>query len=382
MEDEHESGNWSPTSEDLLESHYPLHRACRDGDLDAMSLLLSNGPDFYQEDGLYGWTPIHWAANFGKLACLRKLVIERSVGLDTITSKFSQTALHFAAQSNQPHCVQWLVQSGANLLIQDYMGETALHKAARTGNMECVSLLISQGTKVSIKNHNGQTPSQLAAACGYQECAAYIERASQTEHAQGVYGLPTSNPSNGLTQNSQVVPNGNEMELDDDMETDLSVLPEGHRVNPLAGTKRSRDDCDEEECKKSRRDEPEHWNNQNGLLQNTNGFSHHGNYQNGFIKNQMNGYNNHINGTIPSEINQHCNGKVNNGFLHFPNLFSQNGSVKNQNGLPHMDAANLPVNNNSICISTSTEEHYSSITHQQGYDSLLVQSFGNQYDGS
>lgn len=96
----------------------------------------------------------------------------------------------------------------------------------------------------------------------------------------------------------------------------------------------------------------------------------------------MNGYNNHINGTIPSEINQHCNGKVNNGFLHFPNLFSQNGSVKNQNGLPHMDAANLPVNNNSICISTSTEEHYSSITHQQGYDSLLVQSFGNQYDGS
>ncbi|CAG2252502.1 unnamed protein product [Mytilus edulis] len=125
---------------------------------------------------------------------------------------------------------------------------------------------------------------------------------------------------------------------------------------------------------------PEHWNNQNGLLQNTNGFSHHGNYQNGFIKNQMHGYNNHINGTIPSEINQLCNGKVNNGFLHFSNLFSQNGSVKNQNGLPHMDAAT--VNNNSICISTSTEEHYSSITHQQGYDSLLVQSLGNQYDGS
>ncbi|XP_076117027.1 uncharacterized protein LOC143084857 isoform X3 [Mytilus galloprovincialis] len=275
MEDEHESGNWSPTSEDLLETHYPLHRACRDGDLDAMSLLLSNGPNFYQEDGLYGWTPIHWAANFGKLACLRKLVIERSVGLDTITSKFSQTALHFAAQSGQSHCVQWLVQSGANLLIQDYMGETALHKAARTGNMECVSLLISQGTKVSIKNHNGQTPSQLAAACGYQECAAYIERASQTEHAQGVYGLPTINPSNGLTQNSQVVPNGNEMELDDDMETDLSVLPEGHRVNPLAGTKRSRDDCDEEECKKSRRDDVL-WEENNHLQLKQNGFNHQG----------------------------------------------------------------------------------------------------------
>ncbi|CAC5383520.1 Ankyrin repeat domain-containing protein 10 [Mytilus coruscus] len=381
MEDEHESGNWSPTSEDLLESHYPLHRACRDGDLEAMSLLLSNGPDFYQEDGLYGWTPIHWAANFGKFTCLMRL-IEQGCNCDYSTERLNQTPLHMAAHSGKGHCLKWLLHSGAAINRQDYMGETALHKAARTGNMECISLLISQGTKLLIKNHNGQIPSQLAAACGYQECAAYIERAAQTEHAQGVYGLPTYNPSNEFTQNSQVVTNGNAMESDDDMETDLSVLPEGHRVNPLAGTKRSRDDCDEEECKKSRRDEPEHWSNQNGFLQNTNGFSHHDNYQNGFIKNQMNGYNNHINGTIPNGINQHCNGKVNNGFLQFPNLFSQNGSIKNQNGLPQMDAESLPVNNNSICISTSTEEHYSSINQQQGYDSLLVQSLGNQYDGS
>jgi hypothetical protein len=43
-------------------------------------------------------------------------------------------------------------------------------------------------------------------------------------------------------------------EEDDDMETDMSVLPMGHRVNPLAGTKRSREHCDEDECKKSRKD--------------------------------------------------------------------------------------------------------------------------------
>ena len=43
-------------------------------------------------------------------------------------------------------------------------------------------------------------------------------------------------------------------EEDDDMETDMSVLPKGHRVNPLAGTKRSREHCDEDECKKSRKD--------------------------------------------------------------------------------------------------------------------------------
>lgn len=67
MGEAHECGSWSPMSENLMESQYPLHRACRDGDLEALSLLLSVGTDFYQEDGFYGWTPIHWAAHFGKV---------------------------------------------------------------------------------------------------------------------------------------------------------------------------------------------------------------------------------------------------------------------------------------------------------------------------
>lgn len=104
----------------------------------------------------------------------------------------------------------------------------------------------------SIRNHNGQTPSQLAADCGYQDCAAYIERAAQIEQAQGVCSLPSVNPSKDLrTEQNGVVTNGNAME-DDDMDTDL--MPSSYKVNPLAGIKRGRDDCDDEECKKSRRD--------------------------------------------------------------------------------------------------------------------------------
>lgn len=81
MGEAHEEGSWSPTSENLMESQYPLHRACRDGDLEALSLLLSVGTDFYQEDGFYAWTPIHWAAHFGKvnlriiLNCLYKIIL-------------------------------------------------------------------------------------------------------------------------------------------------------------------------------------------------------------------------------------------------------------------------------------------------------------------
>ena len=47
---------------------FPAHRACRDGDIDCLvSLLSTDNVDFYEEDDFYGWTPVHWAAYFGKV---------------------------------------------------------------------------------------------------------------------------------------------------------------------------------------------------------------------------------------------------------------------------------------------------------------------------
>jgi len=61
-------GGWSSVSEDMLTRSFPIHRACRDGDIDQLTALLSAGEvDLYIEDDFYGWTPIHWAAYFGKV---------------------------------------------------------------------------------------------------------------------------------------------------------------------------------------------------------------------------------------------------------------------------------------------------------------------------
>ena len=60
------------SSEEVLNSRFPLHRACRDGDVGALCSLLqrtSNPADLSVEDTFYGWTPIHWAAHFGKVTC-------------------------------------------------------------------------------------------------------------------------------------------------------------------------------------------------------------------------------------------------------------------------------------------------------------------------
>lgn len=59
---------WSKASEDILKCRYPLHKACREGDIEALSLLIVPGQhNILLEDEFYGWTPAHWAAYFGKV---------------------------------------------------------------------------------------------------------------------------------------------------------------------------------------------------------------------------------------------------------------------------------------------------------------------------
>lgn len=58
------------SSEEVLNIRFPLHRACRDGDVGALCSLLqftTNQADLAVEDSFYGWTPLHWAAHFGKV---------------------------------------------------------------------------------------------------------------------------------------------------------------------------------------------------------------------------------------------------------------------------------------------------------------------------
>ena len=68
MDQSHGLGNWTPRNEALMNNSFPAHRACRDGDIDCLASLLStDSVDFFEEDDFYGWTPIHWAAYYGKV---------------------------------------------------------------------------------------------------------------------------------------------------------------------------------------------------------------------------------------------------------------------------------------------------------------------------
>lgn len=58
------------SSDGVFINRFPIHRACRDGDVGALvSILerLSNQTHLTVEDSLFGWTPLHWAAHNGQV---------------------------------------------------------------------------------------------------------------------------------------------------------------------------------------------------------------------------------------------------------------------------------------------------------------------------
>ncbi|XP_028837408.1 ankyrin repeat domain-containing protein 10a [Denticeps clupeoides] len=180
------------SDDELLTLRFPLHRACRDGDVGALCSLLqcaANQADLVAEDSFYGWTPIHWAAHFGKLECVVQLV-QVGCEVNAVTTRLAQTPAHIAAFGGHPECLLWLLQAGAETNRQDYVGETSLHKAARAGSMECIKVLLLRGVKPDLRNSNGQTAADLALTQGFQECADLLSNAqNQLNHLSGLCTL-------------------------------------------------------------------------------------------------------------------------------------------------------------------------------------------------
>ncbi|OCT95377.1 ankyrin repeat domain-containing protein 10 [Xenopus laevis] len=195
------------SSEEVLSLRFPLHRACRDGDLRCLRSLLQGPPgntalQLGKEDSCYGWTPIHWAAHFGKLDCLIQLV-GAGCSVNASTTRFAQTPAHIAAFGGHPQCLMWLIQAGAQINKQDYVGETPVHKAARAGSMDCLKALISNGAQIDIRNASALTAADLAHSQGFRDCAQFLLN-FQNSQLNGFYcgstlnGVHESTPSNHL----------------------------------------------------------------------------------------------------------------------------------------------------------------------------------------
>ncbi|NWY10315.1 ANR10 protein, partial [Aphelocoma coerulescens] len=132
-----------------------------------------------------------------KLECLMQLV-RAGASVNASTTRFAQTPAHIAAFGGHPQCLNWLIQVGANINKQDYVGETPIHKAARSGSMDSISALVAHGAQIDLRNASGLTAADLAHTQGFQECAQFLLNL-QNCHLNRFYSNGTLN---GVHQNA------------------------------------------------------------------------------------------------------------------------------------------------------------------------------------
>ena len=180
---------WSVPSEfnDYLPIwHTPLIVALTKGHNDAFTFLIDKGADVNLQDHR-GYTALHHAVeskNFDAVSCL----VHNGADVNLFTSMYKHTPLMLACQSHihDMDAINFLLNKGANVNLQDRNGQSALHfassdicywliqnladvnmcdnhnctplmLASRNSDFKKVAMLIENGAKVDLQDMDGNT---------------------------------------------------------------------------------------------------------------------------------------------------------------------------------------------------------------------------------
>ena len=125
----------------------------------------------------------HHADGETRIACrqgvlsLVEHLIARGAALEQPHAVTGSTALHSAANANQPHVVQMLVERGAQLEARARYGATPLMLASCRGHLSVVRLLLDAGARADAKDENGMSASMHARAASRRGVLAVLKGA-------------------------------------------------------------------------------------------------------------------------------------------------------------------------------------------------------------
>jgi ankyrin repeat protein len=105
--------------------------------------------------GRAGETALHYAARTEDIA-LVQLLLDRGANIKAKNNN-GRTALHIAVENENTAVVQLLLDWGADVNAKDWLVETALHAAAEHGSEAIVQLLLDRGTNIETQTENEET---------------------------------------------------------------------------------------------------------------------------------------------------------------------------------------------------------------------------------
>ncbi|KAH0553091.1 hypothetical protein GP486_006718 [Trichoglossum hirsutum] len=121
------------------------------------------------KDGVYGWTPLMWAAWYGHETVVKLLLETGRADVDWKDNGHGQTPLSFATKNGHDAVVKLLLETGkADVNSKNSFGQTPLSLAAENGDKAMVKLLLETGkANVNSKDYRyGRAPLSWAAGYG------------------------------------------------------------------------------------------------------------------------------------------------------------------------------------------------------------------------
>lgn len=143
-----------------------LHHAARQGDLEALALILSASDVNVNERNDAGETPLLAAVRAGAMGCVEKLL---SVKADpNRPGKNGETPLCEAARLGRIVIADMLMRAGADVNAALRNGQTPLLLAIRERNVDIVRALLDHGADVHVRDSEGRGALAYATATGLE----------------------------------------------------------------------------------------------------------------------------------------------------------------------------------------------------------------------
>jgi len=140
----------------------PVADAAANDDIDAIKKLLARHADVNVAQG-DGMTALHWAAEYNDPQ-LTDLLLKAGAKVGATTLNAGYTPLHIASRAGAGPVVVALLKAGADPKAVTNSGATPLHLAAASGNVQAVTALLDKGADPNAReNEWQQTPLIFAA---------------------------------------------------------------------------------------------------------------------------------------------------------------------------------------------------------------------------
>ncbi|XP_044127127.1 ankyrin repeat and SOCS box protein 2 isoform X1 [Bufo gargarizans] len=165
----------------------PIEEIIKKGDEEALSNLLKSGTRLC-EPNKDGWLPMHEAAYYGSLHCLKLLLKAYPVMIDQRTLH-EETALYLATVQGHLECIQFLLQSGAEPDIVNKSRETPLYKACERKNSSVVQMLVDYRSDVNHRCNQGWTALHEAVARNVLDIIDIMVKGGAKIEAKNCYGI-------------------------------------------------------------------------------------------------------------------------------------------------------------------------------------------------